>query len=237
MQWIVWTNNVNKRNNTSEWHIHILNILHFKNYDHQTQYPHVWMIALHWRHNGHIASQITSLTNVYSTVFSVADQRKHQSSASLAFPRTKGQSRGKCFHLMTSSCETCCIITFHSSIQLLVKSTMNWVHNIKHAAKYVHSTDTCIYKVDYIWMTNKRWCHSNTSQIAKFTGLTWGPPWSCRRQIGPSVLSPWTLLSGNWARQTDCWTIRKTFGLLEGIWMPPSCRTSCPSVTITPHLI
>ena len=61
-----------------------------------------------------IASQITSLTVVYSTVYSDADQSKHQSSASLAFvwgihwdrwiPRTKGQLRGKCFHLMTSSC-------------------------------------------------------------------------------------------------------------------------------------
>ena len=34
---------------------------------------------------GSIASQITSLTIVYSTVYSDADQRKHQSSASLAF--------------------------------------------------------------------------------------------------------------------------------------------------------
>ena len=61
-----------------------------------------------------IASQITSLAVVYSTVYSDADQRKHQSSASLAFvwgihrdrwiPRTKGQLHGKCFHLMTSSC-------------------------------------------------------------------------------------------------------------------------------------
>ena len=59
-----------------------------------------------------IASQITSLTVVYSIVYSVADERKHQSSASLAFvggihrdrwiPRTKGQLRGKCFHLMSS---------------------------------------------------------------------------------------------------------------------------------------
>ena len=34
-----------------------------------------------------IASQITSLTIVYSTVYSGADQRKHQSCASLAFVR------------------------------------------------------------------------------------------------------------------------------------------------------
>ena len=61
-----------------------------------------------------MASQIISLTVVYSTLYLDADQRKHQSSASLAFvwgihrdrwiPRTKGQLRGKCFHLMTSSC-------------------------------------------------------------------------------------------------------------------------------------
>ena len=63
-----------------------------------------------------IASQITSLMVVYSTVYSDADQRKYQSSASLAFvwgihwdrwiPRTEGQLRRKCFHLMTSSCQT-----------------------------------------------------------------------------------------------------------------------------------
>ena len=36
---------------------------------------------------GAMASQITSLTIVYSTVYSSTDQRKHQSSASLAFVR------------------------------------------------------------------------------------------------------------------------------------------------------
>ena len=36
---------------------------------------------------GTIATQITSPTIVYSTVYSDADQRKHQSSASLAFVR------------------------------------------------------------------------------------------------------------------------------------------------------
>ena len=36
---------------------------------------------------GSIASQITSLTIAYSAVYSSADQRKHQSSASLAFDR------------------------------------------------------------------------------------------------------------------------------------------------------
>ena len=61
---------------------------------------------------GAIASQITSLTIVYSTVYSDADQSKHQSSASMAFvwgiqrepvnsPHKWPVTR-KCFHLMTS---------------------------------------------------------------------------------------------------------------------------------------
>ena len=50
-----------------------------------------------WCHYGDvimtaIASQITTLTIVYSTVYSDADQRKHQSSASLAF--VQGIHRG-----------------------------------------------------------------------------------------------------------------------------------------------
>ena len=46
--------------------------------------------AFHHYHDvtmGSMASQITSLTFVYSAVYSGAHQRKHQSSASLAFVR------------------------------------------------------------------------------------------------------------------------------------------------------
>ena len=87
---------------------------------------------------GRIASQIISLTIVYSAVSSGADQRKHHSSASLAFVRgihrgpvnsphkrpvtrkmfhlmtsscilTKGHVYGQCFHVMTPSCYTRCV--------------------------------------------------------------------------------------------------------------------------------
>ena len=46
-----------------------------------------WITTTHYTDviMGAVASQITSLTIVYSTVYSDADQRKHQSSASLAF--------------------------------------------------------------------------------------------------------------------------------------------------------
>ena len=55
----------------------------------KTSVPHR---GIHYRHcsdviTGAIAFQITSLTHVYSTVYSDADKRKHQSSASLAFVR------------------------------------------------------------------------------------------------------------------------------------------------------
>ena len=67
---------------------------------------HMWDIFLGTHYNDVImsarVSQITSFTIVFSTVYSGADQRKHQSSASLAFtrgihrwpvysPSTKGQ--------------------------------------------------------------------------------------------------------------------------------------------------
>ena len=60
-----------------------------------------------------MASQITGVSIVHSTVYSGADQRKHQISASQAFVRGihqwpvnsphKGPLTRKCFHLMTSS--------------------------------------------------------------------------------------------------------------------------------------
>ena len=41
-------------------------------------------------------------------------------------------------------------------------------------------------------LTRNGW---DCAQIARFMGPTWGPPGSCRPQMGP-MLSPWTLLSG-----------------------------------------
>ena len=44
-------------------------------------------------------------------------------------------------------------------------------------------------KLDITWLVHV------SSQIARFMGPTWGPPGSCRPQMGP-MLAPWTLLSG-----------------------------------------
>ena len=58
-----------------------------------------------------MASQITGISIVCSTICSGAQQRNHPSPASLAFvreigdrwiPSKKGQYRGKCFHIIAS---------------------------------------------------------------------------------------------------------------------------------------
>ena len=77
---------------------------HLKNEDDYAEVSDVIM--------GVMASQITNLTNVYSTVHSGADHRKHQRrhwplcrefTGNRRIPRTNGQWRGNGFHLMTSS--------------------------------------------------------------------------------------------------------------------------------------
>ena len=97
-----------------------------------------------------IASQITSPTVVYSTVYSDADQSKHQSSASLAFvwgihrdrwiPCTKGQLRGKCFHLMTSSWRSCIL----AHILKCIGPWRNYIISYAYEKRGNYSSSTCI---------------------------------------------------------------------------------------------
>ena len=104
---------------------------------------------------GTVASQITSLTIVYTTVYSDADQSKHQSSASLAFvwgihrdrwiPRTKGQLRGKCFHLMTSS--------WFKPMWLIIKRTIE----IKFQWYFDRNSNIFISKKMHIKMPSAKW--------------------------------------------------------------------------------
>ena len=102
-----------------------------------------------------MASQITGLTVVYSTVYSDADQRKHQSSAPLAFvwgihrdrwiPRKKGQLRGKCFHLMTSSwCQTLMstLVTYLNILVLITTMHLRISHFITHHSFSCGNHDT-----------------------------------------------------------------------------------------------
>ena len=135
-----------------------------------------------------IASQITSLTSVYSTVYSDADQRKHQSSASLAFvwgihrdrwlPRTKGQLRGKCFHLMTSSCQVRALMNYYIPlltsvwlirIALIITVTSQW------ARWHLHSPALRLFTEPFVQAQMKENIKSSRYWLlwAEFTGERW----------------------------------------------------------------
>ena len=142
-----------------------------------------------------IASQITSLAVVYSTVYSEADQRKHQRSASVAFvwgihrdrwiPHTKGQLREKCFHLMTSSwiSEPWNSCMGHS---LLTRDELNhmWTKRFDMRTRCIswqHQHDLCIYL--HIFGLSSYDCNKFCRQIG--VGLTgqfrdW---WACVEKI------------------------------------------------------
>ena len=142
-----------------------------------------------------MASQITSLAVVYSTVYLDADQRKHQSSASLAFmwgihqdrwiPRTKGQLRGKCFHLMTLSwCDVfvmpkvklhnqnyCCPVAkmtsqSHCSFLFPRRKPVLPVFSLVTVARFMPKTDIWIIQTWYIAfcspLTGAEWSDKNS---------------------------------------------------------------------------
>ena len=74
---------------------------------------------------GAIASQITSLTIAYSTVYSDADLRKHQSSASLAFARGIHRGPGEFPAQMANNAENVSIRwRHHEGMQFHARSCM-----------------------------------------------------------------------------------------------------------------
>ena len=63
-----------------------------------------------------------------------------------------------------------------------------------------------------------------TTRIAKFMGPTWGPPGSCRPQMGP-MLAPWTLLSGHLSTQAvSFWTSYLMTACPTGPELAPNIR-------------
>ena len=100
----------------------------------------------HWVIMGAIASPITSLTIVYSTVYSSADQRKHQSSASLAFVRElhrwavnfphKWPVTRKIFPLVTSTWYLSVMILINNKIYRKNSKIIVWQDNVFPSFKY-----------------------------------------------------------------------------------------------------
>ena len=141
-----------------------------------------------------MASEITSLTIVYSTVYWGPDQRKHQNSPSLAFVRgiyrwpvnslRKRPVSRKMFPIddvINNQPQTKCIIHGMSAVHWLVC----------HSTRAGH------------WGKGDVWMDYAASQTARFMGPTWGPSGADRTQVSP-MLVPWTLLSGMLWAWIDC---------------------------------
>ena len=151
---------------------------------------------------GMIASQISSLVIVYSTVYSGIDRRKYQSSASLAFVRGIHQwpvnSPHKCpvmrkvfpfddvimkrffYSTLSDDQGPLWLMMFHSYLKI-----PNLFYPCLTFCNFAQSITVTLLCSSYKMFT----------QIAKFMGPTWGPPGSCWPQMGP-MLAQWTLLSG-----------------------------------------
>ena len=124
---------------------------------------------------GAIASQITSLTIVYSTVYSGADQRKHQSSASLAFLPVTGEFPAQMVsyaenisiwwrhHEWTNASATC-------RLQAQVLNEWLYEHLLSNPLYIIFKTaiNTCWVKSNCNVLTNSLLTfHSTTSQFTK----------------------------------------------------------------------
>ena len=58
--------------------------------------------------------------------------------------------------------------------------------------------------------------HTKLSKKAKFIGPAWGPPGSCRPQMGP-MLAPWAFLSGMSALSGDLSTVDIVMAMLRSL--------------------
>ena len=123
----------------------------------------------------------------------IAKQRKHQSSASLAFvgrihrlplnsPK-KGQKRGKCLHLMTSSCEYRTPTT--TNVHVLLGFSLRWRHNARDGVSN-HQPHDCLLNVSFRHRSNK------TSKL-RVTGLCVGnsPGTAQRASYAENVSISW----------------------------------------------
>ena len=101
-----------------------------------------------------MASQITSLTIVYSTVYSGTDQRKHQCSASLAFLRVIHQWPVNSSHkvlvtfddvIMTYRCLAACVTTLIVNLSRPIAIRSRAYHKIGAQCNYKSIATCCNY--------------------------------------------------------------------------------------------
>ena len=86
-------------------------------------------------------------------------------------------------------CTACMKFTPASQLRFLHLNIIKLTVCLRHKSKIIY-----IQTLSRIFITTTIILHRITAQIAKFMGPTWGPPGSCRPQMG-SMLAPWTFLS------------------------------------------
>ena len=145
---------------------------------------------------GTMASQITSITIVYSIVYSGADQRKHQSSASFAF--VWGIHRGP-----VNSPHKWPVTRKMFPFDDVIMNTdgLNPASRLGHGYASI-STEEGLWDVTTLIVRF----------MLEFMGPTWGPSGADRTQTGP-MLAPWTLLSG----YSSKWTLQRRFHIKANI--------------------
>ena len=139
---------------------------------------------------GAIASQITSRTIVYSTVYSGPDQRKHQSSAALAFVRGIHRWPANSPHKWPVKRK---MFPFDGVIMRYV-----FCHpgaSFTNGDRSLAETASRVWHVLVVTPTRNDISTQSPTLIARFMGPTWGPSGADRTHVGP-MLVPWTLLSG-----------------------------------------
>ena len=116
---------------------------------------------------GSIGSQITSLTIVYSTVYSGADQRKHQSFASLAFVRVIHRWPVNCPHKWPVTRK---MFPFDDIIIIAVylitwdEVSYHWCPNVLNLGRNHSTTNVALIAIVFRshWLTNPinvaQWC-------------------------------------------------------------------------------
>ena len=75
-----------------------------------------------------------------------------------------------------------------------IYTRMMYFCGIESCFSYDKNSKQKFLKVHWEMSLNKQKSYIYNSQKAKFMGPTWGPPGSCRPQLGP-LLAPWIFLS------------------------------------------
>ena len=158
-----------------------------------------------------IASQITSLTSVYSTVHSGADQRKHQSSASLAFVweihrwPVNFPHKWPVTRKMFPFGDVIMSMVIVDVIMLCRQSQINALRPRRHGRYFPDDIIKCIFVCENVWISIKisPKCVSQGT-MNSIPALVQIMAW---RRPGDNPLSePWWLV---------CWRIYASLGLSE----------------------